>query len=346
MLSNSPDKLDKYIRTIYNKAADMDRLIDELFLFSKLDLGKVPFQFETVDLGHYVQDCAQELQFDMEKKGVQFTLTDLPQEPLIVTADRDKLRRVLLNIIENAIKYSEEGKCQITLTSARNRRQFAVIQIKDNGQGISEEALPHIFDRFYRADPSRNTATGGSGLGLAIAKQIMEEHGGTHWRNECGWAGHHRVYGLTAYQREGKRSMSRILIVEDEQSIAELERDYLEINGYEVDIETSGDRGLERALTMDYDLVILDLMLPMVDGFEICRRIRSEKDIPIVMVSAKKEDIDKIRGLGLGADDYMIKPFSPSELVARVKAHLARYERLMGTARDEERRSSHSRFDD
>jgi DNA-binding response OmpR family regulator len=124
--------------------------------------------------------------------------------------------------------------------------------------------------------------------------------------------------------------MSRILIVEDEQSIAELERDYLEISGYSVDIENSGDKGLQRALGSDYDLIILDLMLPKVDGFEICRRIRSEKDIPIVMVSAKKEDIDKIRGLGLGADDYMIKPFSPSELVARVKAHLSRYERLRG----------------
>ncbi|OCT11194.1 two-component sensor histidine kinase [Paenibacillus pectinilyticus] len=176
-VSNSPDKLDKYIRTIYNKAADMDRLIDELFLFSKLDLGKVPFQFETVDLGHYVQDCTQELQFDMEKKGVQFTLADLPQEPMLVTADRDKLRRVLLNIIENAVKYSEEGHCRITL-SVIEQGGFAVIQVKDNGQGISEEALPHIFDRFYRADPSRNSATGGSGLGLAIAKQIMEEHGG------------------------------------------------------------------------------------------------------------------------------------------------------------------------
>lgn len=176
-VSNSPDKLDRYIRTIYNKAADMDRLIDELFLFSKLDLGKVPFQFEKVDLGQYVLDCAQELQFDMEKKGVQFALTELPTSPLYVTADRDKLRRVLLNIIENAIKYSEEGKCYITLT-LREIDGNAVIQIKDRGQGISEESLPHIFDRFYRADPSRNTATGGSGLGLAIAKQIMEEHGG------------------------------------------------------------------------------------------------------------------------------------------------------------------------
>ncbi|WNR43948.1 sensor histidine kinase [Paenibacillus roseipurpureus] len=176
-VTNSPDKLDKYIRTIYNKAVDMDRMIDELFLFSKLDLGKVPFQFETVEIGDYVQDCAQELQLDMEKKGVQFTLADLPQEPVFVTADRDKLRRVLLNIIDNAMKYSEAGHCQINL-SVLEQGGFAVIQIQDNGQGISEEALPHIFDRFYRADPSRNTTTGGSGLGLAIAKQIIEEHGG------------------------------------------------------------------------------------------------------------------------------------------------------------------------
>ncbi len=125
-------------------------------------------------------------------------------------------------------------------------------------------------------------------------------------------------------------SMKKILIIEDESSIAELERDYLEINGFQVQMEYSGDTGLEQALHGDYDLIILDLMLPKVDGFEICRRIRTVRDIPILMVSTKKEDIDKIRGLGLGADDYIIKPFSPGELVARVKAHLSRYERLLG----------------
>ena len=126
--------------------------------------------------------------------------------------------------------------------------------------------------------------------------------------------------------------MSKILIIEDEVSIAELEKDYLELSGFEVDMEHSGDTGLEKALDIEYDLIILDLMLPGVDGFEICRRIREYKNIPVLMVSAKKEDIDKIRGLGMGADDYITKPFSPSELVARVKAHLARYERLIGTA--------------
>lgn len=129
--------------------------------------------------------------------------------------------------------------------------------------------------------------------------------------------------------------MSKILIVEDEITIAELEKDYLELSGFEVEMEASGDTGLSRSLNEEFDLVILDLMLPNVDGFEICRKIREVKNIPIIMVSAKKEDIDKIRGLGLGADDYMTKPFSPSELVARVKAHLARYERLIGSGTKE-----------
>ena len=128
---------------------------------------------------------------------------------------------------------------------------------------------------------------------------------------------------------------SRILIIEDETSIAELEKDYLELSGFEVELEEQGDVGLERALNEDFDLLILDLMLPGMDGFEICKRFREVKNTPIIMISAKKDDIDKIRGLGLGADDYMTKPFSPSEMVARVKAHLARYERLIGSGSPE-----------
>ena len=109
--------------------------------------------------------------------------------------------------------------------------------------------------------------------------------------------------------------MNKILIIEDEEAIADLEKDYLELSGFQVEIEHEGDKGLERAMTSEYALIILDLMLPGMDGFEICRRIRDEKNIPILMVSAKKDDIDKIRGLGLGADDYMTKPFSPLSLI-------------------------------
>ena len=123
--------------------------------------------------------------------------------------------------------------------------------------------------------------------------------------------------------------MYKILIIEDEEAIAELEKDYLELSGFVVELEKDGEEGLKKALSSNYDLYILDVMLPGVDGFEICKEIRKEKNTPILMVSARKEDIDKIRGLGLGADDYITKPFSPGELVARVKAHLARYDRIV-----------------
>lgn len=127
----------------------------------------------------------------------------------------------------------------------------------------------------------------------------------------------------------------RILIVEDDASIAELEKDYLELSGFSVDMEKDGEKGLQKALDTDYDLLILDLMLPGRDGFSVTQELRAKKDIPILLVSARKDDIDKIRGLGLGADDYLTKPFSASELVARVKAHLSRYKRLRDSGKEE-----------
>ncbi|USG65023.1 response regulator transcription factor [Brevibacillus ruminantium] len=125
--------------------------------------------------------------------------------------------------------------------------------------------------------------------------------------------------------------MKRILIIEDDPVIAEVQKDYLEASGFSADVAQSGDVGLQMALNHPYDLIILDLMLPHTDGYDICKQVRREKNIPILMVSAKKEEVDKIRGLGMGADDYVIKPFSVGELVARVKAHLARYDRLIGS---------------
>lgn len=122
--------------------------------------------------------------------------------------------------------------------------------------------------------------------------------------------------------------MKKVLIVEDDESIAELEKDYLEINGIETEIASTGVRGLDMALKKEYDLILLDVMLPGKDGFEVCQEIRKVKEVPILLVTAKKDDVYKIKGLGIGADDYIVKPFSPSELVARVNAHIARYERL------------------
>jgi signal transduction histidine kinase len=177
-VADTPDKLDKYIKTIYAKATDMDRLIDELFLFSKLDLHNLPFHFEKVDLVHFLRDCTEELYFDMKEKGISLTLDTAKDASFLVAADREKLKRVILNVLENAVKYMnqpQEGIISIRLTA---QEDWVLVQIQDNGQGIPAEALPHIFERFYRADPSRSSDTGGSGLGLAIVKQIIEGHGG------------------------------------------------------------------------------------------------------------------------------------------------------------------------
>lgn len=179
-VTNTPEKLDKYVRTIYNKSVQMDRLIDELFLFSKLDLNSQPFHFEQVNLVSFLQDCIDELHMDIEKQGVSFQFEEEPGlSAAWVDADRDKLKRVVINIIENAMKYMDKDKEQAFIRMRiKVTAQWYAIEIEDNGQGIDPEALPHIFDRFYRADRSRNTNTGGSGLGLAIAKQIMEGHDG------------------------------------------------------------------------------------------------------------------------------------------------------------------------
>ncbi len=128
--------------------------------------------------------------------------------------------------------------------------------------------------------------------------------------------------------------MKKVLIIEDDVNIRSLEKDYLEVNSFEVETAADGITGLEKALNDDFSLILLDIMLPGMDGLEVCQKVREKKDIPIIMVSAKKEDLDKIKGLGYGADDYIVKPFSPSELVARVIAHISRYERL--TAKQKE----------
>lgn len=181
-VANTPEKMNRYLLTIHRKANQLDRLIDELFLFSKLDLDRMPSHFETVNITSFLQDCLDELRFDLEDKKINLIYLPGADSPIQVTADREKLRRVLMNIIDNAVKYApkeeEYGKIKVSLCSLPEK---ALIRIGDNGPGIKEEDLPFIFDRFYRSDPARSSAAGGSGLGLAIAKLIIMEHGGEIW---------------------------------------------------------------------------------------------------------------------------------------------------------------------
>ncbi len=213
----------------------------------------------------------------------------------------------------------------MTITGAVEGQDFC-LTVDDDGPGVPPEALPRLFDVFYRNDPARKNPDQGSGLGLAIVAKSMERMGGTiraenRPQGGCGWC-------CASPRRKERWTMKRILIVEDDGAIAAIERDYLMLSDFQVDIAATGPEGLAMGRSGGYDLILLDLMLPGLDGFALCSTLRETLDIPILMVTARQEDIDKIKGLGLGADDYITKPFSPSVLVARIKAHLAQYDRL------------------
>jgi histidine kinase len=176
-VADTPEKRTRYIQTIYTKAVDMDHLIDELFLFSKLDLGKVPFEFERIDIKDYLSDYFEELSFDLRKQNVELNFQFAAQGHYHVLADREKFKRVLANIINNSLKYMDKDKKELII-SMHSTNETVEVSIADNGPGIAEESIPFIFNQFYRAEQSRNKLTGGSGLGLSIAKMIIEEHNG------------------------------------------------------------------------------------------------------------------------------------------------------------------------
>ncbi|MCX7748359.1 MAG: HAMP domain-containing histidine kinase [Clostridia bacterium] len=176
-VADTPEKLEKYAKTIYHKASDIDKLIDDLFLFSKLDLKKVPFNFEPVNLQNFFSDCIDELSMEMPKKGIDLHFEPLNNPGIEVVIDKEKLKRVITNIADNAEKFMDKESKRLTI-KLYEEPETVTVEIRDNGMGINQDELSHIFDRFYRADNSRNSSTGGTGLGLAIAKQIIEGHGG------------------------------------------------------------------------------------------------------------------------------------------------------------------------
>ena len=179
-VANTPEKLDKYIRTIYNKANEMDTLINELTLYSKIDTNRIPYNFEKLDINHYFQDCVEEIGLDLESKNIGLAYYNYVEEGTMIIADTEQLRRVINNIIGNSVKYMNKPNGFINIR-LKDVGDFIQVEIEDNGRGIAQKDLPYIFDRFYRADASRNSATGGSGIGLSIVKKIIEDHGGKIW---------------------------------------------------------------------------------------------------------------------------------------------------------------------
>ena len=198
-VADTPEKMDRYIRTIYNKANDMDRLINELTFYSKIDTNRIPYTFSKLNVEDYFSDCAEELGLEMETRGIELVYANYVEKGVQVIADGEQIRRVIHNIVSNAIKYMEKPRGIIQLR-VKDVGDFIQVEIEDNGKGIAAKDLPYIFDRFYRTDVSRNSSKGGSGIGLSIVKKIMEDHGGKVWATSRLGIGTIMYFVLRKYQ--------------------------------------------------------------------------------------------------------------------------------------------------
>ncbi|SHJ94721.1 sensor histidine kinase [Hespellia stercorisuis] len=198
-VADTPEKMDRYIKTIYNKANEMDRLINELTLYSKIDTNRIPYNFSTLSAQDYFDDCAEDLALELEAKGVLFIYHNYMEEDSRIIVDAEQLRRVVNNIVNNSLKYMDKPQGKINMT-IRDVGDFIQVELADNGKGIAPKDLPNVFDRFYRTDASRNSSKGGSGIGLAIVKKIVEEHGGNIWATSQDGVGTTMYFVLRKYQ--------------------------------------------------------------------------------------------------------------------------------------------------
>ena len=198
-VADTPEKMDRYVRTIYNKTNEMDHLINELTFYSKIDTNRIPYTFSKLNVEDYFSDCAEELGLEMETRGIELVYANYVEKGVQVIADGEQIRRVIHNIVSNAIKYMEEPRGIIQLR-VKDVGDFIQVEIEDNGKGIAAKDLPYIFDRFYRTDVSRNSSKGGSGIGLSIVKKIMEDHGGKVWATSRLGIGTIMYFVLRKYQ--------------------------------------------------------------------------------------------------------------------------------------------------
>ena len=198
-VADTPEKMDRYVRTIYNKTNEMDHLINELTFYSKIDTNRIPYTFSKLNVEDYFSDCAEEIGLELETRGIELVYANYVEGNVQVIADGEQIRRVIHNIISNAIKYMEKPKGIIQIR-VKDVGDFIQVEIEDNGKGIAARDLPYIFDRFYRTDVSRNSSKGGSGIGLSIVKKIMEDHGGKVWATSRLGIGTIMYFVLRKYQ--------------------------------------------------------------------------------------------------------------------------------------------------
>lgn len=316
------------LASLQAEVGTLTKLVDDLHQLSMSDEGALAYQKAPVDLIPLLEVAGGAFRERFASRGLklQFSLPD----SITVFGDRDRLMQLFNNLLENSLRYTDSGGS--LKISAEQHDKTVRLTFADSAPGVSDDQLQKLFERFYRTEGSRNRASGGSGLGLAICLNIVEAHNGRIIAAHSPFGGLSITVELPL-ERDLQRSMTelpidentpRILIVEDEPKLGQLLIDYLRAASYAPTLISHGDQVLPYVRQTPPDLILLDLMLPGTDGLTLCREIRRFSDIPIVMVTAKIEEIDRLLGLEIGADDYICKPYSPREVVARVKTILRR----------------------
>ena len=318
----SEERRQKYYDVLLEQSERLSLLTDNILSLAKIEEGRQEFKFERTDVPLFLTEVVTVIQERVRHEGFEIELDLRGSLPSLV-ADRTALSQAVANLIDNAIKYS--GDSRKISVRASNEGQFVTIAVEDRGIGIKKEDIGRIFERFYRGGDELTRTVKGSGLGLTLVKKIIEAHGGrVRVASEVGKGSVFSIDLPLPAEKKGPL-MNSILIVEDEETILMPLEDNLKLEGYKVACARDGQEGLSMARERPFDLIVLDIMLPKMDGFEVCKRLRQDRVMtPILMLTAKSQEIDKVLGLELGADDYMTKPFSSRELLARIKAILRR----------------------
>ena len=328
--ADDPEAVQRFAGRMHTESERLARLVQQIIELSRLQGDDPLDEPVAVEADKIIARSIDESATDAAARSIE--LVQNGTHGLVLLGNREQVAVAVSNLVANAVAYSPEGSSVVVSASARE--QAVDISITDRGIGIPAKELDRIFERFYRVDPARHRSTGGTGLGLSVVKHVAASHGGEVkvWSVE----GQGSTFTLTLPRKPGPlpgvgptepnegHCMTRVLVVEDEESYSDALAYMLRKEGFEVAIAATGPDALTEFDRAGADIVLLDLMLPGLPGTEVCRQIRQTSSVPIIMVSAKDDEVDKVVGLELGADDYVTKPYSPRELVARIRAVLRR----------------------
>ena len=338
--ADDPEAVQRFAGRMRTESERLARLVQQIIELSRLQGDDPLDEPADVQVDKIVARAIDENVTDAKTRHIQ--LIHNGTQGLVLLGNREQVAVAVSNLVANAVTYSPEGSTVVV--SATGHESAVDLSVTDRGIGIPANELDRIFERFYRVDPARHRSTGGTGLGLSIVKHVAASHGGEVrvWSVEgqgstftltlprkpgrlAGTGPRHRLQSSpgTPTNTEGDR-VTRVLVVEDEESYSDALAYMLRKEGFEVALAATGPDALTEFDRAGADIVLLDLMLPGLPGTEVCRRIRQTSNVPVIMVSAKDDEVDKVVGLELGADDYITKPYSPRELVARIRAVLRR----------------------